>query len=208
MKNLSWLLLIVLLVACKPPSIEEIIADPSYVKECREINSTIQKEKAGYMNLFPGVSTPQQVVQEIGEPERIDKSVPYHSYADRVDAWAYDSFSLYFKEDALKYISIYSEEEALTLEEIVKKYGCPEIIVHHYFNDMNIGGSLVNLESFNFVTLAIPSIGIEFSFDGFPISLEKKPYHTFITEPLSLQEFLSLEIKGEGEVVSWSDAVK
>lgn len=164
-----------------PISIDETrflkaLENKSYLDACRDKYPPVYTEPAGYKNIFPGITTTQDLLNTLGKPEDLN------SYSDLdFDEWIYGVadknpyFFVYTKNSVIEWVSLISDEDYYKpLQEILKTYGCPELIVAE-IAETDYDSNQPSAPLYGFVNFEYVDAGISIIFRGYPLSFSDVP---------------------------------
>lgn len=166
--------------------------------ECETINPSRMEKQIDYLGIFPGKTSSQDVKLLLGSPKETGTLIG--------EIWYYNEFSITFENSITNSIYVEGDGELLvSLEEVIKRYGCPSIIFTVDRGQEPIG-------DYSILEFIYPEIGIEFLFYGYPINLTDKPVSAEFFLPLSFYDYLiesgkTLYHPIAGKIVSWSEAI-
>lgn len=157
--------------------LETLVADPNYMKGCLAINPTKYKKQADFMNIYPGVTPPYEIEILLGKAD----TVTNQSFSvEGEEAHSYKALKatifIDVRTHVVDVIDIHPTNPP-SLREIVKLYGCPDVI---YAIDTNY-----ELTGKYSATLLVyyRYAGISFSFDNLPIEEDAKPRYIYYFFP-------------------------
>jgi hypothetical protein len=178
---------------------QTLASSPEYLLGCKNISANVSVGQVAYRKILPGTTSLSDAKTLLGEP----------LYKTDIQ-WVYDKFSVTTDDqNNIKEIDIVGGSDyelySIPTREIIHAYGCPEIIFA--FDDYDHPSGDFSITSFEY-----PSIGVEFNFPKYPISLDDKPDLVVFFKPKSLQELLFtddwlLTSPDKVIVVSWDEAV-
>lgn len=184
-------------------SIVDYVTRKEYNKECKQINPDSNIQEVNYKHLRLTLDDPDSVMQKIGEPEEI---LTYNKDA----TWLYDEGTFNFQDGLLVEIWALPYGDAqLTLWNIVKSYGCPQINLIIDQDEEPDG-------NYDLVVFSYPDTGIEFRFSiSTPfISIDSAPTEVRYFIPHSLSDFIAknksihLETDSSTKLIDWDVVVK
>jgi hypothetical protein len=188
-----------------PLSIDDVVAQvaqPEYLAGCRQLTSATFTGDADYRGIIPGKSTLSDVMARFGKPKKEE---------DTYNAWIYDGFRVTFNsKDVVKDIYVIGgtdyEKYAISLSDILAKYGCPEIISIWDSSDHPTG-------DYDWTSFVYPGIGVEFTFYTYPVRLNDKAADIIFERKLSLSSYLRgmdwfLTSPDKVKVASWDEVVE
>lgn len=170
-------------------------SEPNYLLECLNISTKQSTKPIGYKGIIPGQTSANDVRNLVGNPLYI---------TDILHEWTYAGFNIDFKKDTVSWISVFADVNLMTpLKVVLKKYGCPEIIIAFDPNEDDMG--VLGGTSFIY-----PSGGVEFQFFNYPVSLNEISSGVNFFVASSLYEYLkdrSVPFGGTVQIVTWEEAV-
>ncbi len=188
------------------PTIESIVNSDSYLTDCKLKYPLIEDTRqAGFLNIYPGVTTETELISQLGQTyrySRVNEQKEY-LYSDQDTTYAY-SFLVIDK--VVKDIAVLADDEILSpLQNILKKYGCPDLIIAQALSDDPFDDSLI----YNKTLFEYLNMGIWIRFEAYPIAYSDTPGVLGFQKPISLDSFLEtiFDIK-RSKIVSFSEAVK
>jgi hypothetical protein len=189
-------------------ALETAVASPGYLGGCRSLSNTLLTNQISYKGVVPGLSTHDDVTNLLGEADR---------KAQTDDTWIYDDgvsilFSRNAGEPVVDVIDVYDVDNGTVLaqmseplSEMVKEFGCPEIVYAYDPAIDNRSGR------YDVTVFAYPTIGIELKIPHYPVSLNSKPDEIFIFASKSVSDYLSerqwILDPDTAVVPSWDQAV-
>lgn len=191
---------------------KNIVSDENYLKDCKAIYSVASDQQAGFHEVYPGVSTEKDIMDQLGDSyEKFESNKgKQYLYFDFSTNHAYSFFVI---NNTVDDIDIISDLEVLTpLQKILEKFGCPDFFIAVALNKDDLDASL----NYNKVFMVYLDAGIRIRFDGYPISYSDIPSLMSFVKPGSFNDFLELEsdlatgflISKSSLPISFSEAVK
>lgn len=149
--------------------IEELLADPNYLAECKSINPNRSDKQAGYLGVYPGITSPSDIEVLLGkplssgtitEPSTKYKMLNYQTFGVQVNLAG----------NRIESITVDNDTHYPTALEIISQYGCPDMVYKR---------SLDKEENSNYSTtifIYYKKVGLGIYFDQYPLSLESNAY--------------------------------
>lgn len=186
----------------------EKISEPGYLQGCRNIYKETIVSQAMYKDIIPGKTKTAEVEHRLGKPLTIYEGRSYDYDSSMADTWEYDLFVVFFYHEITQYVL--ALETQSTLDELADRYGCPELINHYYYipSEARLESDIIFSEPANVTIFAIPTIGLEYTFQGFPVGIDQSPSSILFFEPTSIEEYILWTDWQTGDIVDWQDAVR
>ncbi len=180
--------------------------DENYMRDCEKLFPEKFNQQVDFQNLYPGLSTRLQVIDRLGQPQKQSESGDELVYYDS-DTDNY--YNVFMKEGLISYVTVESTREMeMTLQTVLEKYGCPDLITASASGD----GNLSNPEISYGVFFTYLSSGMWFLFEGFPVSSSTHAVLAGYRSPMSaddyFQEAADSFASGILILVSFSESVK
>lgn len=184
-------------------SVMDYVTRKEYNKECKRINPGSNSQEVNYKHLRLMLDDFDSVIQKIGEPEEV---LTYNKDV----TWLYDEGTFNFQDGQLVEIWALPYGDAqLTLLNIVKNYGCPQINLLIDQDEEPDG-------NYDLVVFSYPDTGVEFRFSvSTPfISIDSAPTEVRYFTPHSLSDFITenksihLEADSSTKLIDWDIVVK
>jgi hypothetical protein len=157
--------------------------DENYMHDCRTLFPEIFNQQVDFQSLYPGLSTRQQIIDRLGQPQKQSESGDELVYYDSVTD---NYYNVFIKEEVLSYVTVESAHEMeITLQTVLEKYGCPDLITVSVSGDGNLG----NPKAFYGVFFTYLSSGMWFLFDGFPVSFSTHAVLIGYRSPISADDY-------------------
>lgn len=178
----------------------------NYMRDCEQLFPKQINQQIDFQNLYPGFSTRQQVMDRLGQPQKLSEDSDELIYYDSRTG---NYYNIFMKEELVSYITVESANEMkITLQLVLEKYGCPDLIAASASGD----GNLSNPEVSYGVFFTYLSSGMWFLFDGFPVNYSTHPVLAGYRSPMSaddyFQEAKDSFFSGILTLVSFSESVK
>jgi hypothetical protein len=185
-------------------SVQDFVANPEHIKNCLLINPNRTDRQFGYLDVFPGTSSADDVRNLLGEPIHIIN-------AGAETNWYYDNnptnvVSITIINGEVDGIGISNYDTSITLNRTIREYGCPSLV-------RVIDRSEHSAGNYNATVFCYPEIGVEFWFDGILIALNSSPVEIRYFKPSSLEEYIQINSEflyidsPVSEPVYWADVV-
>lgn len=185
--------------ASVPSLAQTLISNSNYLRECKTINRSKLTEQIPYKDIWPGKTRESQLVALLGAP---DEAFTIKG----VTNWVYGGMGLFIEEGVVTEVLVQVDQQSgLTLEQLVLKYGCPDIVFA-----INTTEDQVGYTGTRFIYYGI---GIEFYFMNYPVKLADVPDNIAYFQPMGLQEYLKKNgwtVMGiqSGRPIEWTEALK
>lgn len=182
--------------------VESIIYNENYLKGCKSNYPITHTEQAGFQEVYPGVTTKDELIAQFGQPNSVSALEQKKDYV-YFDAEATYSYHFFVANNVVYTIHVNPATE--TLQTILEKYGCPDVIAAAILSgDLFDANTKYNATYFQYL-----KAGVLVMFDGYPINYSDIPRTIVFEEPSSLNSFL--EKRGvdsrNPKLVSFSEAV-
>lgn len=210
------LTIIVLMASCtnKTPAQSQIIAtqsvsnvsiaqtrvsNMSYLDECKTLNPIKLTEQIPYQNIWPGKTKESELESILGAP--VKRSV----FRDEINLVYGSNVGLFVQDGIVTYILVSLEDESqLTVEEVILKYGCPDLVLAVNTTEDQVG--------YYSIRLLYNTIGMEVSFANYPAALGSSADNISYFPPVTVQEYFEnngwAAMSWSAQPVEWRDAVK
>lgn len=184
--------------------VESIINSENYLKECRLKYPIVNSQQIGFLEVYPGITTKDELIAQLGQPNKFSKTdqVEEYLYFDASKSYAYH---FYVTKNVVSDISIGSDIRQLdSLKNILEKYGCPDLVIAELLSDDPFAiPSEYNTTYFQYL-----KAGLWIRFEGYPINYSDMPTVISFEKPLSLISFLELRFNPQAsKVVPFSEAI-
>lgn len=179
--------------------VQTSVSNMNYLKECKTINHNKFTEQIPYQDILPGKTNESELETLLGAPDKVSK------IKDRTN-WVYGNVGLLIEKGTVTYVLVPVEQTSeLTLEQLVLKYGCPDLILAVNSTEDQVG--------YGGVRFIYHFAGMEVDFAKYPVSLSDKPATISYFPSMDLQEYLNKNSWGtmtiqSGKPVEWTEAVK
>ena len=165
--------------------VERIVYDDDYLKGCQESFSKAPTSQVGLKEIYPGRSTPDDLLKKFGEPSQYSETndIQEYYYSDSLSSFVY---RFYIKKGYVESIIVSADNELLSsLQELLEHYGCPNLIVAENLTE----GAVAAPASFDAITFWYLDGGLWIHFDSYPITNADKPFSLGFEAPKSLSSF-------------------
>jgi hypothetical protein len=178
---------------------QTLVSNTNYLNECKSLNPLKLTEQIPYQNIWPGKTKEAEVESILGVPDK--RSV----LGDEINLVYGSDLGVLVKNGIVTSILVYPEDETrFTLEEVILKYGCPDLVLAVNTTEDQVG--------YNSIRLIYSKVGLAVSFAHYPAnlsdSIDKIWYFPFMT----VQEYFEKNgwagMPGSAQPVEWNDAVK
>lgn len=179
---------------------QTLVSNTNYLDPCKTINPIKLTEQISYQNIWPGKTKESEVESILGTPEersvfRGVKNLVYGDTGLLVDV----------ENDVVTYIVVNPDKDLpITLEEVVLRYGCPDLILAVNTTEDQVG--------YNSIRFIYSTIGMEVSFAGNPTGLASNADNISYFPPASIQGYFEEHswagVSWSAQPVEWNDAVK
>lgn len=168
---------------------ENVTYDENYMKDCKNKFPLIHSQQIGFREIYPGFTTEDQLIAQLGQPNKFSKTDEGEEYLyfDPDVSYAYHFF---ITNHVVSDIFIEADAETLSpLQNILEKYGCPDVIFAVSASD----DPFDNILNYNRTFFVYLDAGIRIKFEGYPINYLDTPFVVGFVKPISLDDFLELE---------------
>ena len=185
--------------------VQTVVANESYLHECRAINPEKAVEQVSYMGVTPGKTKDSELETILGTP---DQKVTSSTAID----WIYGDTGVFIEKGIVKriiisYVFIPAEEASseFRLDQLIRNYGCPDILFA-----VNATEDQVGYTNTRFI---YPTIGIEIDYAAFPASSTELPSNVVYFQPTNVQEYLGqfaapFFVSNTSKLIEWDEAVE
>lgn len=164
-------------------SILDYVSSEGYANGCAQANLNLQLSQISYREVYPGVTTLQNVKGKIGEPSHIIKDGrEINLFYDKSPS---EIASIIIVDDVVDRIDVDNYNSSLSLKKVVEMYGCPNLI---YATDRSENAT----GKYNAVTFSYPELGFELWLEGTRVTLENIPNELRYFVPMSLKDYIDL----------------
>ncbi len=185
---------------------ESIVSSGNYLTDC-ELKYPLDEDanQVGFLNIYPGITTEAELINQLGQTYRfsnVNEQKEYF-YSDQDATYAY---SFLVTDKVVKDIAVLANDEILSsLQSILEKYGCPDLIIAQALSDDPFDNSLI----YNKTIFRYLNMGIWMRFEAYPIAYSDTPSVLGFQKPISLDSFLEtiFDIK-TSKIASFSEAIK
>lgn len=168
-------------------SFKDITVTSRYLQDCRDIYSTANYQQIGYRDIYPGKTTIDQVAKIYGQSRK-------YSFDKTYEEWIIDGpnqnllYTVSASNNLVDYVFVRTDQEILlSLKELLKKFGCPEVIIAVELEpSIDTSTFVYNTTFFVYLTN-----GIEIRFEGFPVSYSSPASIITFERPYDLEEYLT-----------------
>ncbi|HET9907418.1 MAG TPA: hypothetical protein VFQ23_12270 [Anaerolineales bacterium] len=181
---------------------QTLVSNPNYLDQCKSLNPIKLSEQISYKNVWPGKTKASEVESILGTPQ--EKS-SFDGGTNLV--YGKSEFFVSVENGLVTYIVVDPNPEtnlSITLEEVILRHGCPDVILAFNTTEDQSG--------YNSVRLIYSTIGMEISFANYPTSLGSSALNTSYFPPMTVQEFFDTyswtEMRFFTQPVEWSEAIK
>lgn len=195
------------LKAITEPPIERfyrIVSDTDYLKDCRSQYPSVSNQQIGFRDIYPGKTTDNQIPESLGKPTAHNITIGGYEewlYYDENLTFAY---RLYTKNNVVDFVTIEVDREILLpLEDILNKYGCPDLIIAIELDPP----PFAETPNYNKTFFIYHRAGIEIRFEGYPVSYSDPASVVSFVKPLSLKDYLEKQYKSGFLVNDFSSPV-
>ena len=184
------------------PLAQTLVSNPNYLDQCKSLNPIKLTEQIYYKNILPGKTKASEVESILGTPQErsVFEGVTNLVYGDT-------EFFVSIENDVVTYIVVDPDTETrlpITLEEVVLRYGCPDVMLAFNTKEDQVG--------YNSVSFIYSTIGMEVRFPNFPTSLGSNANNISYFPSMTVQEFFEkyswAEIRFFAQPVEWNEAIK
>jgi hypothetical protein len=178
---------------------QTLVSNTNYLDECKTLNHLKLTEQIPYQNIWPGKTKESEVESILGIPDK--RSV----LRDEIN-WVYGSnVGLIVQDGIVTSILVSLEDESwLTLEEVILKYGCPNLIM--------AVNTTVDQVGYNDIRLIYSRLGLAVSFPGYPANLSTRADAIWYFPMMTVQEYFEkngwARMPWSAQPIEWEDAVK
>jgi hypothetical protein len=183
--------------ATQYPTLDEILYDEDYLKDCKLKYPPVYDRQIGFMEIYPGASTVDDLVNRLGTSYKFTKVNEEKEYFyTNTDATSFYHF--FTKTNIIESIVISSNSEAQT---ILEKYGCPDLINAEALTDDAFETSI----EFNKTFFWYVQAGMWVRFESYPIHYSEIPSTIGFEIPNSLSPIIYFD--EFSKPVSFSEAI-
>ncbi len=163
--------------------VASIVNQDNYLKGCREKYNSAPEAQMGFNDIYPGVSTVDDVLERFGKPyekNEIGNGEEEYFYSDKITSFAY---FFYITNDVVESITISKDKVLLDVQDVLETYGCPNLIV------AGIEDSHSNSNSLNGINFWYLKSGVVIGFNRYPIKLSTPYVAISYQAPVELASF-------------------
>ena len=185
-----------------------VILSDDYLKDCRSIFPTVLAGQVGFGEIYPGISTKDQIINQLGSPDKSDTTSEGEEYI-YLDADAKYATHVFMKGNLASSINVGSDNTTwFPLQNILEKYGCPDLMIASASDTDLPDNPLV----YDGMHLAYLQAGLWFVFDVYPIGYSDSPIIIGYEKPRTVDDYLEQVSyyldKKILMIVTFSEAVK
>ena len=178
---------------------QTLVANTNYLDQCKTLNPLKLTEQLPYQKIWPGKTTESEVESILGAPDK--KSV----FRDEINLVYGSNLGILVRNGVVESILISPEDESrLTLEEVILKNGCPDLVLA-----VNTTEDQVGYNSIRFIYI---TLGLEVSFAHYPANLNDRVDTIRYFPSMTVQEYFEKNgwagLRWSAQPIEWNDAVK
>ncbi len=177
-------------------NIATLIADPSYMDECKQIYPNSSTEQVGYKEVYPGRTDKSMAEDLLGKPLKV--------YEINETTWEYADLDVVLDDSLVKAIFV-AGDGVTTLEDMISQFGCPDVV---YALDVNEEPQA----EYSQVTFLYYRIGLIFTIDHIPAKLNDTITKLTYFEPGTLEDFTdqfrAFAVPDKAKPIPWAEALR
>jgi hypothetical protein len=176
--------------ATSEPPVERFyrtVSNPDYLKNCKTQYPFVSNQQIGFRDIYPGKTTPDEVLENLGQP------IVERSTVDGHNDWLYYddnltfSYHILIKENLVDSATVVTDKSLLLpAKDILLKYGCPDLIIATELDP----APFAETPNYNTTFFIYHTLGIQIRFEGYPILSSYSASTINYVKPLSLRDFL------------------
>ena len=178
---------------------QTLVSNTNYLNECKTLNPLKLTEQILHRNIWPGKTKESEVESILGIPDK--RSV----FRDEINLVYGSNVGLFVQDGIVTSILVSLENESwLTLEEVILKYGCPNLIL--------AVNTTVDQVGYNDIRLIYSMLGLAVSFPGYPANLSTRADAIWYFPMMTVQEYFEkngwARMPWSAQPIEWEEAVK
>ena len=177
-----------------------LVSNTNYLDECKTLNPLKLTEQIPYQNIWPGKTKESEVESILGVPDKRSVLV-----GDEINLVYSSDLGVLVKNDIVTSILVYPEDETrFTLEEVILKYGCPDLVLAVNTTEDQVG--------YDSIRLIFSKVGLAVSFAHYPANLSDSIDKIWYFPSMTVQKYFEKNgwagMPRSAQPVEWNDAVK
>ena len=178
---------------------QTLVSNSNYLDECKTLNPLKLTEQISYQSILPGKTKEAEVESILGVPDK--RSV----FRDEINLVYGSDLGILVQNDVVTTILVSLQDETgYTLEEVILKYGCPDLVL--------AVNTTVDQVGYNDIRLIYSMLGLAVSFPGYPANLSTRADAIWYFPMMTVQEYFEkngwAQMRPSAQPVEWNDAVK
>lgn len=178
---------------------QTLVSNTNYLDHCKTLNPIKLTEQIPYQNIWPGKTKESEVESILGVPD--ETSV----FRDETSLLYGTDVGVLVKNGVVTSILVSPEDESrLSLEEVILKYGCPDLILAVNTTEDQVG--------YTSIRLIYSTVGLAISFAHYPANLSDRVDTIRYFPSMTVQEYFEkngwAQMPFSAQPLEWNDAVK